>query len=751
MMSSEGILIGCVALAFSSGCAIATAAERSAGERQGDGSAVTELQEVVVTATRRATLLEQTPVAITAFSGGALDREHLEDLGNIAIVAPSLVFTALSRQESYPSIRGTSVGNDAPGSDLGVTVFIDDIPTTGVGDNDPNLFDLQSIEVLRGPQGTLFGRNSTGGALVIHTLQPDFTTHEKAELTYGNYNLFEGRGYVTGPLVDGKLAGKVTFDVRRQDGIMDNKFLNTKTLSTSLWGTRAQLLWTPTEDLRVLIGADFSRDTSPYKVQQLIGNFQPALFPPLSYGPNDTEQAINSTGNSQSSGGFVRADYTGPLGTLTSITGYRHADSRDFFSTSADPFNEILQHYRVGADQLTEEIHLASNTGERFDWVTGLFFLNSQREGLKVYSLNVQPGATVANVDPYSALQFISNDLQHVHAHSYAVFGEANYSFATAWKLTLGARFTKEDKAGHSEKNDTSGLSPDLAAAYSHSWNAFNPKATLSYLPNKRLLAYATVASGFKSGGFDTSATTNEGLATPFRPERVTSYELGVKYTSPEDGFVINASGYYAKYKDLQVQEFRNLQYVTANAGVANIPGAEVEALFNPVSWLTFSGNYSYMNARYTRYVQGDGADFTGNQIPFDVKYHYTVGANAHFASPQPVRGRVELGFDLTWQGKRYFENENNDYRFITDRTRIRGLLNLHANWTSPGEIWQVSLWGNNVNNRRYIINATELTAFYASIPEFLAADAAGAPINRMYVGDWNPPRMFGISLIYKH
>jgi iron complex outermembrane recepter protein len=751
-MSSESILMRCATVVMSGFGSIATAADLTTTEHPGETPAVAELQEVVVTATRRATLLQETPVAITAFSGGALDRQHLEDLSNIATLAPSLVFTSLSRQESYPSIRGTTVGNDAPGSDLGVTVFIDDVPTTGVGDNDPNLFDLQGIEVLRGPQGTLFGRNSTGGALVIHTLQPDFTPHEKAEFSYGNHNLVEGRGYVTGPIIDSQLAGKVTFDIRRQDGILDNKFLNTTTESTSLWGTRGQLLWTPSEKFRVLFGFDYGRDTSPYKVQQLIGNFQPTIFPPLSYGPSDTEQAITSRGNAQSSGGLVRADYTVPFGTLTSITGYRHADARDFFSSSADPFNEILQNYHVGADQITEEIHLASPIGQKIDWVGGLFFLNSQREGLKAYSLNVHPDTLVANfVAPYTALQFNSNDFQHVHTRSYALFGEANYSFVTAWKLTVGARLTKEDKAGHSEKNDTSGLSPDLAATYSHSWNAFTPKATLSFLPNKRFLAYATVASGFKSGGFDTSAATNEGLATPFRQEKVLSYELGVKLSSPEDGIVINAAGYYAKYKDLQVQEFQNLQYITANAGVANIPGAEVEALLNPLSWLTFSANYSYMNAKFTRYVQGDGSVFTGNQIPFDAKYHYTLGADAHFSSPQFAPGKVGLGFDLTYQGKKYFENENNDYAFITDRTRIRGLANVHANWTSADETWEVLLWGNNVTDHRYIVNATELTAFYANIPEFMATDAGGSAINRMYVGQWNTPRMFGISVTYKH
>ena len=717
-----------------------------------DNNAAAGLSEIIVTATRRPTYLEQTPIAITAISGAEIDRQHTQDFSNLAIVSPSVVFTALSRQEAYPSIRGTTVGNDAPGSDLGVSIFIDDVPTTGVGDNDPNLFDLQSIEVLRGPQGTLFGRNVTGGAIVVHTLPPDFTPHEKAELTYGNYNLVEGRGYATGPLIDDTLAGKITFDVRRQDGIIDNKFLNTTTDSTKLWATRAQLLWTPSDVLRVLGGVDFNDDTSPYKVQQLIGNFQPASFPPLSYRPSDTDQGIASTGNSKTGGGVVRVDYTVPFGTVTSITGYRHADSRDFFSTTAEPFNEILQAYHVGADQETEEIHLASKSEARLGWVAGLFLLNSNREGIKAYNLNVQPDVLAGIlVPPYSAQQFNANNNQHVHARSYALFGDANYALTSDWKISVGGRFTKEDKAGHSEVYDTSGLSPDLAATYSHSWKAFNPKATLSFQPSMNFLAYATVASGFKSGGFDTSATTNQGLATPFQPEKVLSYELGVKLTALDNRLVVNASTYYAKYKELQVQEFENLQYITANAGVANIPGFELESSFNVLSWLTLRGNYSYMNAKYTQYVQGDGSVFTGNQIPFDVKYHYTAGADVHFVSPQLGGGEIRVGGDVSYQGKKYFENENNDYSFITNNTRITGLVNLHANWTSANEAWAVSLWANNVNNKRYIINATDLTAFYATIPEFLAADTDGNKINKMYAGDWNAPRMFGVSFTYKH
>src|SRR5258708_4915639 len=168
-MSRRALLMACATMTASSIGGVAVGAEPSMAKHPVDDDDVAGLAEIVVTATRRPTYLEETPIAITAFIGADIDRQHVEDLTNLAIVAPSLVFTALSRQEAYPSIRGTTVGNDAPGSDLGVSIFIDDVPTTGVGDNDPNLFDLQSIQLLRGPQRTLSGPNLTCGALVIHT------------------------------------------------------------------------------------------------------------------------------------------------------------------------------------------------------------------------------------------------------------------------------------------------------------------------------------------------------------------------------------------------------------------------------------------------------------------------------------------------------------------------------------------------------------------------------------------------------
>jgi iron complex outermembrane receptor protein len=707
----------------------------------------TEIAEIVVTATKRDTNLEETPIAITVLTGETIERQRLYNFADIAITTPGLIFTPHSKQESYLSIRGTNQDNGAAGADQGVSVFIDDVPTTGVGDNNPDLFDLQSIEVLRGPQGTLFGRNVTGGAVVIHTLPPSFDPQVKAQATYGNYNLGEFRGYVTGPIVREELAGKLTFEVRRQDGIIDNRFLNTTDFSTKVWAGRAQILYAPEGNLRVLLGVDYTNDTSPYKVQQLVGNFQPSLFPHLYYGPNDTNQAYPSKGNSKTGGAVARADYTTSMGTLTSITGFRYVNALTNFSTTADPYNELIQFETQRDDQITEELRFASPTNAKFTWVGGLFYLNAKRRYREDLGVHVFPGTAASFSDPFTNPSYVSVNDQHINGNSWALFGEGSYSMTSTVKLTLGTRYTVETKSGHSEVTDTSGLTaPLLAPHYSHTWNAFTPKAALTYQPNEHILGYLSAITGFKSGGFDVNGATSESLATPFKPEKVISYEAGIKVTALDRRLVINAAAYDARYSDLQTNEYvpALLNYVTGNAGKANIPGVELEIIANPARWLTLNGSYAYIGANYTTYEPDSTTNFSGHQIPFDAKHQFHFGAETHTVLPGLGGASVRFGGDVTFQSRRYFNSENTLFSFIDDRTPIRGLVNLYATWASADSKWEVSAWGKNVTNTRTIIFANDLTAYYATPAEL------GNPNNKIYDVGWTAPPTFGVTLTFR-
>jgi iron complex outermembrane receptor protein len=742
-MTKSRLMFACTvaAICFGTGAQGAPETTTSEDESNERGAAI---PEIVVTATKRDTKLEETPIAITALTAETIEQQRLYNLSDIALTTPGLIFTPHSKQESYLSIRGTNQDNGAAGADQGVSVFIDDVPTTGVGDNNPDLFDLQSIEVLRGPQGTLFGRNVTGGAVVIHTLPPSFQPEIKAQATYGNYNLGEFRAYATGPLVSNVLAGKVTFEVRRQDGLIDNRFLDTKDFSTKVWAGRAQLLYVPDDDLRVLLGVDYTHDTSPYKVQQLAGNFQPSLFPHLYYGANDTNQASPSKGNSKTGGAVARADYTTAIGTFTSITGYRYVKALTNFSTTADPYNELLQLETQRDDQITEELRFASTSSAKFKWVGGLFYLNTKRRYREDLGVHVFPGVAASFSDPFTNPSYVSVNDQHVYGNSYALFGEGSYPLTTTVKLTLGTRYTVETKSGHSEVFDTSGLTPPLLAPhYSHTWNAFTPKAVLDYQPNEHFLGYLSAITGFKSGGFDVNGATSDSLATPFKPEKVISYEAGIKVSAFDRRLVVNLAGYEARYSDLQTNEYvpALLNYITGNAGKANIPGVELEVVANPVRWLTLNGSYAYMDANYTRYVPDSSTDFSGHQIPFDAKHQYHFGTEIHTVVPPLGGGSIRIGGDVTFQSRRYFNSENTYFSFIDDHTTIRGLVNLHATWASADSKWEVSAWGKNVTNTRTIIFANDLTAYYATPAEI------GNPNNKIYDVGWTAPPTFGVTV----
>jgi len=704
-----------------------------------------ELTEIVITATRRDTTLEETPISITVLDQNTIDQRRITDLSGVAQLTPGLVFTPLSRQQSYPSIRGTTRGGSAAGSDSGVSVFIDEVPTTGVGDDNIDLFDVQSIQVLRGPQGTLFGRNTTGGAIVIQTLPPSFETEAKAQLTYGRFNLAEARAFVTGPLSGEQLAGKIVAEARRQDGYVNDPYLNAHLLSTQLGGIRGQLLWTPSKDLRVLVGTDYSVDRSPYKVAQLYGNFQPSLFPALGYGPNDADQGARSTGDARTGGAFAHLDYTVSAGTLTSITAYRSVNDVSVFSTTADPADELVQNAVEKDHQVTEEIRFASPAERNFTWIVGTFLLGGSRTNYGDYDVNIVPGTVVSYVPPYKALTYTSLVHQHIYDHSYALFGEANYAFSSAWKLTIGGRYTREKKSGHTEISDTSGLSAPLNSGdYSHTWGAFTPKVSLSFRPNHAFLGYITVEDGFKSGGFDVSGITDAGLQTPFKPERVRSFEAGFKLSLLSDRLIINADGYRADYKDLQLQVFDQvlLQSITQNAGIARIPGTEIEAFAKPFHWLDLTVGYSYTGAYYSQYNSGT-TDFSGHQIPYQPKNQGHAGGEIHFVSDMLGAGTVRLGGEVAYASSFYTRDANNDLPFFHSRTPIDGVANLHMSWTSQSENWEVSLWGRNITDHRHIINATSLAVFYESLAE------RKTPANTMYLVSWNEPAMYGISFTY--
>src|SRR5579863_9656383 len=422
--ASAAAMLACAPAAFA---ADATATNANA----------TSVAQITVTAERRETKLQETPVAETAITGATIESNRIVSLQDVAISVPNLTYTQFSTQESYFSIRGTLINNNAAGWDDAVATFVDDVPTTGLGDVNPDLFDLASVEVLRGPQGTLFGRNATGGAVIIRTQPPSFTSQAKVEATYGSYNLGEVRGLITGPLSD-TVAGKLVVDFNHQDPYINNVVLHDKTNGTDLVDIRGQLLWRPNNKVDVLLSADYLHDWSGGYPTRLLGNFTPEIFPNLSYSPYDTNQGINGFQHRDIAGASVRINWDTALGTLTSITGYRYVDGKFPNDIIGDPADQLPTIGLVHDTQESQEVRLASPADQRLTWLAGAFFLHSdKREGGPI-GFFFDPATFVGMIT--SPNDYVQTTTQKVGTDSYAVFGEANYAILPTLKLTGGLR-----------------------------------------------------------------------------------------------------------------------------------------------------------------------------------------------------------------------------------------------------------------------------------------------------------------------
>jgi iron complex outermembrane receptor protein len=725
-------------------------------------SAVGILEEVTVTAQKRDTKLENTPIAVSAFTPDFIDRNRIQTLDDVALRTPSVAFVQLNKGEVYISIRGTLVNTPGAGWDDSVTTFIDDVPMTGAGDNSPDLYDLRSIEVLRGPQGTLFGRNVTGGAIVIHTQQPRFDAQGKVEGTYGLDNLAQVRGLWTGPLVGHELAGKLTVDVKHRDGYLNNITLHDKTFGDAVGNGRGQLLWEPSDSLTVLLSGDYTHDQSSGKIVRLSGSLEPSLFPNLSYNPDATNQGKNSETRKNVMGLSARVDWNAAWGTLTSITGLRHVHNDTNWSRLGDPDNQALTTAIVQDKQYTEELRAASASSGRFTWLGGLFYLHADKQENDQYTFNLNPNTVNGGAFPFPILGVGQNVQQHVVDEVGALFGEVSYTILEPLKLTLGGRGQWERKGGSSAIRASFApgnpldafyplVFPNAAANYSDTWWSFTPKATLAYQVQDGLLLYATTAKGYKSGGWDTSASSDFGkpsaavaqhLATAFQPEQVWSYELGAKYFSPDRRWQVNAAAFIADYRDMQTNQFnpQTAVFQTSNVGRARAKGIELETTEALTDWLTLGVNYTYQLARYTEYVQSAAQNNTGNAIPETPKHSINLNAETRFMLGS-APGYVTVGGDYTYRSAVHFADSNAEPAFLLEQSKFDGIVNFHTTWNSGDDGWHVSLFATNLANRHTVTYATDVSGFYLTRAE--AASAA----NRIYSVIRTPSRLVGLTV----
>ena len=687
----------------------------TAGGASNMAQASSVLEEVVVTAQRRAENIQEVPLAVSALNKEAVREADIHNLGDIATRVPSLTFSPFAPGQSVISLRGISSNDDGAGTDNSVAVFLDDIYIGGIAGVAFDLFDVETIEVLRGPQGTLFGRNAIGGAINIRSIKPNLEEFTgSAELTLGNYDQRDVRGYITGPLSD-KWAGKITLSSRQNDGYVENLLLNKRQKDENVQSARAQLLYSndATEVLFTIDAMDEDQeDMGRIPVRSTAVPGAAEGFVALGGDRDHVLNPIDGFSERESEAFSVRWEQEFEKGTFTSITAYREFTSSWNMDSVGVPFGPpganlgVNDNIDEDADSFQQEFRWVSNLDGDVNFVAGLFYLQENRDRIEEFHVQSGIGVNENNPEADVARDFYRQDNT---TDSYAVFGQVKWNLSDKTTLNVGARYTYDEKelfndsraGGFGIINDT------FVGTVSDDWDDFSPKIAVDYQLNDETLVYASISRGFKSGGFGAAPSRQEDLA-PLEPELSTNYEIGLKADLLENTLRLNATAFYSDIEDLQFQRFGTPLgapdgtfgvFQTQNAGNAEVAGLELEWTWLLTDSLSFSGTYSYLDSEYKDFIF---VDQTGNSRSVDGQELTRTPENKLALSLDHVYalsgGQIKSRIDY-----RYTDDQRGDLASDPTMQPSFDLVDARIAYAPTSEKWEVALWGKNLADEEYI------------------------------------------------
>ena len=753
-----------------------------------DEAAGAAMEEVIVTARRRDEDAQTVPIALNAFTGATLEARRVYNVRDLQQLAPSLVVTVTNPRNTAINIRGlgsnVSVYND--GLQPAVGVYIDQVYYGRPGQAVFDLADLSSVEVLRGPQGTLFGKDTSAGAVVIATQQPSFTPEASGDVSVGDYNYFQTHLVVGGPILDDKVAGRLSLSQTQRGGYVDNVYAGTKTQDYRDWNIRGQLLFTPNDSFKLRLSADYGQQRSSTASAVLTGlltTYTDGTAYPFGYlqrltrvgqsalpiDPDARKVALDGLNNYWEEQGGVSAvaDLTLPGATLTSITSARtwnwspHNDGDGTPAQAGVDFHQSNQQ-----TQFSQELRVASRGDRKVDYVAGGYFFwqDIKAEAINTYGSQaanwfISPAAATAQVAAAALNNYNIVSHSEPKTVSGAVFAESVWHATPKLDATLGLRYTYEKMTGYFRQTatgaDLSGLTAAqqtqalaLRARYgvANSFSAETDKgsvtgrASLSYKLTPDVLTYATYSRGYKAGGLNLSNINTVGAlaANPIvAPETIDAYELGLKSAWFDKRLTANLALFWTEdsnYQTTQVNLINNVSSLT-NAGKVRSRGVEVDLKAQPIDDLSLYASATYDDASYLSYknapcpieVHTTGVcDLSGLRLPGPSLWAVSAGGEYRHDAPE-IRGtatQAYLGADYSYRSSFYTTAADSIYSRIPGY----GLLNLRAGIRAANGAWDVQVWARNVGDSDY----------------YLALSAANTGAITGTLGD---PRTYGVTL----
>jgi iron complex outermembrane receptor protein len=646
---------------------------------------------VTVTATRTgATAIQTTGLAITALDSKTLDQAAVERIEHLAGLVPTLSVSQSPGGTPLVTLRGIGSNSAVPGADPNVTMQIDGVYLARGNTIALDFLDVERVEVLRGPQGTLFGRNSVGGTLNIVSKQPTNTLETRARLTAGNYDKLRVEAAVSGPLVRNRIMGSFTVLRGSRDGFVVHVDRQEHTLgSEDTWAGRGQLRFVFRSRHELLLSGDYSSAGGvPLTLARPLARNPnaPPFIPPFDIPDDFWSVRPNDLADGRNRHGGTSARLTVRLGdsaTLTSLTAYRDAYFRLFIDS--DTTERALATTRLSdrQRQLSQEVTLSRQT-PRVNWIGGVFFFDERNRGPFELTL----------------FQFQYRVHSTMDADARAVFGQARYRVSDRVAVTGGLRYSREREEAHAIAG---GLRTyDLIATATDA--AWTPKGSIELEASRDTFLFLSATRGFKSGGVNISAQTP---GTAFRPEFAWSYEAGLKRTLPSGRGRVNAALFYVDYRDLQIQSFVAPGVVDVSNAPARSKGVEVEGSMSAARGLQFQGMLSWLDAVYGRYIfiERDPVtleaispvDATGNRLR-DAPTWSGSGSAIYEFQPAGI-GTVSLRGDVSWQ-RRVFFSPSND---ALQSQPAYALVNARATFAPRSRRWQASVYVRNLGRQEYV------------------------------------------------
>ena len=728
----------------------ATAAPDNGGQDSATGA-------IIVTARRTEERLQRVPASVSAFNERALDRIQADDTTGLQGAVPNLniVQGRGSSNATNIYIRGIGQPDALQTFDPAVGVYVDDVYLSRIRGNQLDLLDVDRIEVLRGPQGTLYGKNTIGGAIKYVTRKPGKQLRADASVTVGSYHQFDAKGEVSGPVSDTLSLG-FAFIREKHEGYVKDPVLDRRYNDKNNWGTRGSLAFTPSSRFRFDLSADYSHDNDALNVGAPINElrhlFSNTVILPLAQDPSDYDFKARTTPGLPNStklrhwgvAGTATYDISDGL-TLKSITAYRKLHTKDFIDIDAtqaevgDVLVDVHQH------QLSQELQLAY-TSDRLSGVAGLYYLDERnashqeafaddlvdltpfRTGTCIPLVTCLPDFLLGPSNFPTFLRTIDDDLK---TKSYAAYANASYTIVPNVRLSAGVRWTKETK-DYFRTTSTFSSSPLLVsvapfdfAPPKGKWSDVSPMASLDWQATPTTMLYVRAAKGFQSGGFNGRAN-DPTTATKYDPEKVWSYEAGFK-TTILNQLRLNGDVFYNDYKDFQARVSGIATDPTTglpdpvlsvlNAGKLSIKGAELEASWTPLDGLLLDTQIGYLDAKYKEFDDAQFSNFGGSrafQTPaFSPKWTLRMGAQYSFALGS--MGGITIGGQTRYRSRQALAVDNT---FVNTDTEIQGLFqdgywleDARIVWEDPSKKFAVGLYGYNLTNKLYRTDAQEFSS----------------------------------------